>query len=323
MDLDAYRTRAQAFATELNAMHYRAFAGHGGRWEPAAVQDRYGDLWSPEVIAALPERRLRRFAVEVRLGALTRDLREDLVAERVRHEARALGWPSARAMWTQLSGIDLGELAGRAAELLSHAPPDHGAADRGQLAELLAAERAGDGLATLRALLPDPPFRLDTDPRQGKSPRAFTAALHVPGEVVVVVAGDDCHALLHEAGHALMLASLDPGSPFEERHLADRSEQEAHAFSAERLGPARPLHDALRPRRLAAAFLHDLDLLDHGAVPVIAERYARRFAAATGVAWHTDGWLRSADPVLLSSADYFSALSAAASTDLRFALRRS
>lgn len=310
MDLDAYRERAQAFATELNTMHHRAFAGHGAAFAPAPLHQRFADLWSERAIAALPERRLRRFAVEVRLSAVTAGLREDRVVERVRREARALGWPSARAMWTELGGHDLGALAARAQDLLRTPAPDHGARTRAQLAALLEAERAGGGLDAIAAHFPGRAFEVDADARQAKSPRAFTAAIRVPDNVVVVAGSDDRHALLHEAGHAALLASRDPRAPFEDRHLVDRAVQEAHAFAAEALGGPRPVYDALRPRRLAAAVLHDLDLLDHGAVPEVAERYARRFARAAGVPWHTDPWLRSADPALFTSADYFSALGA-------------
>jgi hypothetical protein len=58
---------------------------------------------------------------------------------------------------------------------------------------------------------------------------------------------------------------------------------------------------------MAAAFLHDLDVLDEGPAPALRERYARRMARAAGVAWPSAPWLANADP-LLASADYLRAL---------------
>ncbi|MCW3004953.1 MAG: family oligoendopeptidase, partial [Conexibacter sp.] len=82
MDLDAYRARAQAFATDLNRAHHRRFAGLDGAWDPAALHARHADgLFDDASIEALrdaaatdpdpaqPLRRLLRFAVEGRLGA--------------------------------------------------------------------------------------------------------------------------------------------------------------------------------------------------------------------------------------------------------------
>src|SRR4051794_15711473 len=72
MDLDAYRARAQAFATDLNRAHHRRFAGHGGTWDPVALHAAHAALWDDAAIEALRasgNRRLLRFAVEARLGA--------------------------------------------------------------------------------------------------------------------------------------------------------------------------------------------------------------------------------------------------------------
>ncbi|HSD78773.1 MAG TPA: hypothetical protein VLA98_15265, partial [Solirubrobacteraceae bacterium] len=175
MDLDAYRARAQAFATELNRAHFERFAGLTAAWDPAAIHARHAELWDADTIEELRNagppapRRLLRFAVEARLGAATARLeveraraeadegvaalaaalaveddadrraaleeeRLDATArrltapaaaalERVRSEARALGWPSARAMWGELHAIDLGALAAHAERLLREPPP--------------------------------------------------------------------------------------------------------------------------------------------------------------------------------------------------------
>jgi hypothetical protein len=170
-------------------------------------------------------------------------------------------------------------------------------------------------------------FALDVAPRAGKSPRAFCAAVHVPDDVHLVVAPDgglpQLAALFHEAGHAVHLSLRDPAAPFEDRHLVDRAQAEAIAFAFEALAvpPGDSVLDThveamalLRARRLAAALLHDLDLLDEGPVQALRERYARRMAAATGLAWPSAPWLASADP-LLSSADYLRALGRARALD--------
>ncbi|WP_205696036.1 hypothetical protein [Conexibacter sp. SYSU D00693] len=76
----------------------------------------------------------------------------------------------------------------------------------------------------------------------------------------------------------------------------------------------------LDARLAAAAVLHDLELLEHGPVEPLRDRYARRMAHASGLDWPAAAWLVDGDP-LLGSAAYASALSTAASTDLRLALR--
>jgi hypothetical protein len=397
MDLDAYRARAQAFATELNRAHHRRFAGHDGAWDPAALLARHAPgLFDDAAIDALrdaaaadpepaqPLRRLLRFAVEARLGTATaaidaerarieadegladltarlanadepgarialEEQRLDVTArrltplaaeglERVRAEARALGWPSPRALFSALHGIDLGALAAEAEALLraTDAPALDGAAARFDLPRLhraawadplLPADPVAHLRATLRRLGLPERFALDAAVRPGKSPRAFCAAIHVPDDVHLVVAPrgglQDLEALFHEAGHALDLTARDPAGPFEDRHLVDRAEAEAHAFAFEAratdgiadpdgaLARHRAAVDALRTRHLAAALLHDLDLLDAGPYPALRERYARRMAVATGLTWPSAPWLAGADP-LLGRADYLRALGRAA-----------
>ncbi|HEY4097194.1 MAG TPA: hypothetical protein VGM33_16855 [Baekduia sp.] len=393
MDLDAYRARAQAFATDHNRAHHRRFAGHGGPWDPAGLHAQHAaGLFDDASIDALrdaaagdpdptqPLRRLLRFAVEARLGAVTaavdgdrahaqaaegwaevtaqlaheeepaarialEEQRLDIVTrrlsapaaegiERVRAEARALGWPSARAMFSALHGIDLGALAAEAEALLrvTEAPALDGAAARFDLPRAHRAAWAdpllpADPVVHLRAALARlglrERFALDAAVRAGKSPRAFCAAIHVPDDVHLVVAPrgglPDLEALFHEAGHALHLSARDPAATFEDRHLVDRAEAEALAFAFEAratdgiadpdgaLARHRAATELLRTRHLAAALLHDLDLLDSGPHPALRERYARRMAGATGLTWPSAPWLVSGDP-LLGRADYLRAL---------------
>ena len=404
MDLDAYRARAQAFATDLNRAHHRRFAGHDGAWDPESLHAHHAAAYDDAAIDALrdaaarealandpdgpdPARRLLRFAVEARLGAATSrtdaararaesdgdlagltatlattaDLSErvaleerrlDVVArvltplaadalERVRAEVRALGWPSPRALLATLHGRDPGALAAEAEALLraTEAPELDGddvpATARFDLPRVHRAAWADpllpeDPVAALRGALArlglahGAGFTLDADPRPGKSPRAFCAAVAVPEDVHLVVSPrgglSDLEALFHEAGHATFLAHRDPRAPFEDRHLVDPAHAEALAFALEaratdgiadpRLAAHRAAMGRLRMRHLAATLLHGLDLLDSGPAPALRERYARRMATATGLAWPAAPWLTSADP-LLSSADYLRAMARA------------
>jgi hypothetical protein len=393
MDLDAYRARAQAFATDLNRAHHRRFAGHDGAWDPDSLFQHHRRAFDDEAIEGLrdagaPARRLLRFAVETRLGAATAradaararaesdaglaDLtaalaREPALArrveleeerldatarlltplaaealERVRAEVRALGWPSPRALLATLHGRDPGALAAEAEALLRGTqapalqtgdaadpatarfdlPRVHRAAWADALLPADPVQALRDDLRRLR--LDTAPFALDAEPRAGKSPRAFTAAISVPDDIHLVVSPrgglPDLQALFHEAGHAVHLAHRDPRAPFEDRHLTEPADSEALAFAMEarataaiddhRLQDHRAATDLLRARHLAATLLHGLDLLDHGPNPALRERYAQRMATATGLTWPSAPWLTSADP-LLSSADYLRALARA------------
>ncbi len=269
--------------------------------------------------------------------------------ERVRAETRALGWPSARALLATVHGRDPGALAAEAEALLrATEAPELDGSDGGAAAarfDLPRVHRAAwadpllptDPVAHLRAELADldieERFTLDAIARTGKSPRAFCAAVAVPGNVHLVVAPrgalSDLEALFHEAGHAIHLSHRDPDAPFEDRHLTDRAHAEALAFALEaratdgiadeRLTAHRAAMARLRLRHLAASLLHDLDLLDHGPDPGLRERYARRMASATGLTWPSAPWLTAADP-LLSSADYLRALARARMLSDRAAL---
>src|SRR4051794_28139703 len=97
MDLDAYRARAQAFATELNAAHHRRFAGLDARWDPADIHTHHAALFTDDAVAGLRDavdadpalRPLLRFAVDGRLGAATAG------ADAKRAEAEARERPGA------------------------------------------------------------------------------------------------------------------------------------------------------------------------------------------------------------------------------------
>ncbi len=81
--------------------------------------------------------------------------------------------------------------------------------------------------------------KLDVDARPQKSPRAFCAAIVIPGEVVLVInphgGQDDFAALFHESGHTEHFAHVDASLPFAARGLGDNSVTEAFAFLMEHL----------------------------------------------------------------------------------------
>jgi hypothetical protein len=162
-------------------------------------------------------------------------------------------------------------------------------------------------------------IRIDDEARPNKIPRAFVAPLRVPDEVVLVYrpAGgvDDYFALLHELGHALHFAHVDPGLPVEDRRLGDASVTEAWAFLLdgllrERLWLRRFLdvsqpRDVLRftaflrlwyLRRYAAKLEYELLLHAEGPGPRTEGAYRELLSGATLVDWPREMWLCDVDP---------------------------
>jgi oligoendopeptidase F len=214
----------------------------------------------------------RRFQIEqARLAVLVEALdplhRE--VLERSHELARELGWPSYRAMYSELKAIDL-EALERQTRAFSEATESR----YRELAEPQLLRETGIGFDRLRrsdlpyffraktydGLFPEsaltetferslaglgidleaqPNVRLDLEQRPRKSPRAFCAPVHVPQEIYLVIprrgGRDDYAALFHEGGHTEHYASVDAELPFEFRHLGDNSVTEAFAFLLEHL----------------------------------------------------------------------------------------
>jgi hypothetical protein len=79
-----------------------------------------------------------------------------------------------------------------------------------------------------------PNLKLDVEERPLKSPRAFCAPVHVPGEVWLVIrprgGHDDYNSILHEAGHAEHFAHTRADAHFAFRYLGDNSITEGYAF---------------------------------------------------------------------------------------------
>jgi len=215
--LAAYRASAEAYTSELTAAYWRRHAGldpHAAA--PAAAPELFGADAVARLRAAGAPLGLVRFAVDGSLAAGV--------------PPQALGARDRRALYEELHEVDLAGLD--AASL----PPSPGA-----LPDALPAERFEPALrATARDLgLSLDGVRLDLKPRPGKSARPFCAAVRVPGEVHLVAAPgpelEDLLDLLHETGHALHFAHLDPALPFEERAALAPHTTETFAAILERL----------------------------------------------------------------------------------------
>lgn len=162
---------------------------------------------------------------------------------------------------------------------------------------------------------------LDLDSRPNKSPRAFCAPVRVPGEVYLVVAPiggrDDYAAMFHEGGHLEHAANVDPGLPFEFRHLGDNSVTETYAFLIQHLvddsewlerhlgvdDPSELIAYAratrlLYMRRYAAKLAYEREL--HGTYAAgpggVANRYAELLGTALQIDWPTETYLADVDP---------------------------
>lgn len=77
-------------------------------------------------------------------------------------------------------------------------------------------------------------IRLDTGEREGKRARAFCAPVRVPDEVYLVLRPHggqaDWSTFLHELGHALHFAYIQPDYPFEYKWTGDNSVTESYAM---------------------------------------------------------------------------------------------
>ena len=77
-------------------------------------------------------------------------------------------------------------------------------------------------------------IQLDVEQRDRKSPRAFCAAVRVPGDIRLVIqphgGWDDYAAVLHEAGHAEHFAHVAPDLPAAFRLLGDDSLTEGYGW---------------------------------------------------------------------------------------------
>jgi hypothetical protein len=192
-------------------------------------------------------------------------------------------------------------------------------------------------LATLSALgfdlASDKNIRLDLDDRPQKSPRACVIASDPPRVVHLITRAQgglhDYQAFLHEAGHALHYAGVDPRLPYTFRRLSrDHALTEIYSYiceaitrepawhsqyfplsdeAARRNAEATVFLEALLFRRYTAKLQFELDFWSNFEnAGVTSDDYATRLTAATGVRYTPDGHLADMDPGFYS-ADYLRA----------------
>jgi hypothetical protein len=206
------------------------------------------------------------------------------------------------------------------------------------LASTYTKERATDVcLATLAALgfdlASEPNIRLDLDDRPQKAPRACVIASDPPKVVHLITRAQgglhDYQAFLHEAGHALHYAGVDPDLPYTFRRIArDHALTEIYSYICEAITREPGWHaeyfqlsddearenaeatvflEALLFRRYAAKLEFELGFWsDFDAAGTQSDDYARRLTGATGMVYRSDGHLADMDGGFYS-ADYLRA----------------
>jgi hypothetical protein len=199
-------------------------------------------------------------------------------------------------------------------------------------------ERATDVcLATLSALgfdlAADSNIRLDLDDRPQKSPRACVIASDPPKVVHLITRAQgglhDYQAFLHEAGHALHYAGVDPNLPYTFRRLSrDHALTEIYSYICEAITREPGWHaehfglsdeeastnaeatvflEALLFRRYTAKLQFELDFWSNfDQAGLQSDDYSQRLTAATGIRYPRDGHLADMDPGFYS-ADYLRA----------------
>ena len=192
-------------------------------------------------------------------------------------------------------------------------------------------------LATLSALgfdlAGDKNIRLDLDDRPQKSPRACVIASDPPKVVHLITRAQgglhDYQAFLHEAGHALHYAGVDPNLPYTFRRISrDHALTEIYSYICEAITREPAWHaehfglsdaeaqtnaeatlflEALLFRRYAAKLQFELGFWSNfGEAGLKSEDYAERLTAATGIRYPSDGHLADMDAGFYS-ADYLRA----------------
>jgi hypothetical protein len=176
-------------------------------------------------------------------------------------------------------------------------------------------------------------IRLDLDDRPQKSPRACVIASDPPKVVHLITRSQgglhDYQAFLHEAGHALHYAGVEPTLAYTFRRLArDHALTEIYSFllesvtreagwhrdhfgldtaEAEERAEATRFLDALLFRRYVAKLGYELAFWsDLASAPSYAAMYADNLRAATGFRYRPDAYLADMDDGFYS-ADYLRA----------------
>jgi hypothetical protein len=182
-------------------------------------------------------------------------------------------------------------------------------------------------------LAADGNIRLDLDDRPQKSPRACVIPSDPPSVVHLITRAQgglhDYQAFLHEAGHALHYAGVDPALPYAFRNLSrDHALTEIYSYIVEAIsrepgwhatyfglsGPqaienaeATTFLEAALFRRYTAKLQFELDFWRRFAADGGTEHgYEQRLTAATGVRYRSDQYLADMDAGFYS-ADYLRA----------------
>jgi hypothetical protein len=179
----------------------------------------------------------------------------------------------------------------------------------------------------------DPHIRLDLDDRPQKAPRACVIASDPPQVVHLITRASgglhDYQAFLHEAGHALHYANVDPRLPYTFRRLSrDHALTEIYSYICEAITREPGWHsqyfglsdhdarenaeatvflESLLFRRYTAKLQFELELwsdFDHATTE--STSYAEKLTAAIGMRYHPESYLTDMDPGFYS-ADYLRA----------------
>src|SRR5437867_10306209 len=179
----------------------------------------------------------------------------------------------------------------------------------------------------------EPNIRLDLDDRPQKSPRACVIPSDPPSVVHLITRAQgglhDYQAFLHEAGHALHYAGVDPNLPYTFRNISrDHALTEIYSYIFEAITREPEWHaqyfglsdedartnaeattflEALLFRRYTAKLQFELDFwssFDQAGLE--STDYSQRLTAATGIRYPSDGHLADMDPGFYS-ADYLRA----------------
>jgi hypothetical protein len=192
-------------------------------------------------------------------------------------------------------------------------------------------------LATLSALgfdlAADRNIRLDLDDRPQKSPRACVIASDPPNVVHLITRAQgglhDYQAFLHEAGHALHYAGVDPALPYTFRRISrDHALTEIYSYICEAITREPGWHaehfgldddeaetnadatiflEALLYRRYTAKLQYELGFWSSfEEAGLVSDEYSERLTEATGIRYPRDGHLADMDPGFYS-ADYLRA----------------
>ena len=171
-----------------------------------------------------------------------------------------------------------------------------------------------------------PGIRLDLDDRPQKSPRACVIASDPPNVVHLITRAQgglhDYQAFLHEAGHALHYASVDPALPYTFRKISrDHALTEIYSYIVEAISREPAWHaehfglsdeqaaenadatvflEALLFRRYAAKLRFELDFwgryAEDGGTP---GGYSKLLTEATGIRYPAENYLSDMDSGLL------------------------